>query len=447
MSLERTERKGSQVVHVRDGSDQAFEELFKVVINPPEDPTKPSPVPLRMRNLPASFFQQPDSQKNIVDGDISGYPSPPNSVAGMAIAHSRAHSSPASLQQTLSAAPPLPPQHMRQHSYDLVTDDQPLPPGWDIAKTSIGQRYFLNHLSQTTTWQDPRKSVSTNNLNKQQQQQQQQQSGQPPQPPSSPSQSQQTIDSTPLPQGWERAYTAEGEVYYINHLSRTTSWFHPNIPAAHLQRPGMRLQQQMGNPRPSQPMSPSQRPMTPEEQQRQMKLHHLQREKERLKQRQDEIARQEMMIRANLAGNPEAQQQQQQIQSQTPKLVQANEMTSVTDPFLGQTGTSDLHSRQESADSGLGGMGTNYSLPRTPEDFLSMEDMDTQDGGPKLSGQGDFGSIDMTPMGSVDGSSDATNMDSDDLVPSLQEDISNDLLKDVETVLSSNKMDNLLTWL
>lgn len=45
------------------------------------------------------------------------------------------------------------------------------------------------------------------------------------------------------------------------------------------------------------------------------------------------------------------------------------------DPFL--SGLTD-HSRQESADSGLG-MGNNYSLPHTPEDFLSTMD-DNMDG-------------------------------------------------------------------
>jgi protein yorkie len=57
------------------------------------------------------------------------------------------------------------------------------------------------------------------------------------------------------------------------------------------------------------------------------------------------------------------------------------------DPFLGgsmvnpSTPSSDFHSRQESADSGLG-MGNSYSLPNTPEDFLSnMDDnMDTISG-------------------------------------------------------------------
>lgn len=33
----------------------------------------------------------------------------------------------------------------------------------------------------------------------------------------------------PLPEGWERAETEEGEVYFINHQNRTTSWFDPRI--------------------------------------------------------------------------------------------------------------------------------------------------------------------------------------------------------------------------
>ena len=67
----------------------------------------------------------------------------------MAPHHVRAHSSPASLQ--LGAVSPggvmLPPpgaspQHLRQSSYE-IPDDMPLPPGWEMAKTASGQRYFL----------------------------------------------------------------------------------------------------------------------------------------------------------------------------------------------------------------------------------------------------------------------------------------------------------------
>lgn len=46
---------------------------------------------------------------------------------------------------------------------------------------------------------------------------------------------------------------------------------------------------------------------------------------------------------------------------------------SSADPFMA---TTDFHSRQESADSGLG-LGGNYTHPHTPEDFLNvMEDID-----------------------------------------------------------------------
>ena len=33
----------------------------------------------------------------------------------------------------------------------------------------------------------------------------------------------------PLPEGWEQAKTQEGEMYFINHQTRTTSWFDPRI--------------------------------------------------------------------------------------------------------------------------------------------------------------------------------------------------------------------------
>ena len=41
------------------------------------------------------------------------------------------------------------------------------------------------------------------------------------------------------------------------------------------------------------------------------------------------------------------------------------------DPFL--SGLNEQHARQESADSGLG-LGSAYSLPHTPEDFLANID-------------------------------------------------------------------------
>ncbi|KAK6167113.1 hypothetical protein SNE40_021215 [Patella caerulea] len=408
MSQDRSERKGSQIVHVRENSDSDLEALFSYAINPTSDTNKS--IPLRMRNLPASFFQPPEPHLQTGkegSAESTGYsPSNTTSTPNFSIAHTRVRSSPASLSQTqtLSTAPPPPcSQHVRQHSYDLA--EEPLPPGWSIGVTVVGQRYFLNHETQTTTWQDPRKTQSTTNLLNPQQQQpapaqqhamQQQQaasssSNQPPQIIN--------VDKIPLPPGWERAFTNEGECYYIHHVERTTSWFHPSVPA-HLQRPTMRLQQTVQQQQQQQPM-------------------------------------QELMLRT---GNIQPNDTGGDI-----VISQASEMTSVTDPFLSQSGTSD-HTRQESSDSGLGGMGTSYSLSRTPDDFLgNMEEMDSQDGGPKMQGQSEFGNMDISNVGSGDGGD--SNMESEDLVPSLNEAISNDLLKDVENVLQSNKMDNLLTWL
>lgn len=37
------------------------------------------------------------------------------------------------------------------------------------------------------------------------------------------------VANGPLPDGWEQAMTPEGEVYFINHQTRTTSWFDPRL--------------------------------------------------------------------------------------------------------------------------------------------------------------------------------------------------------------------------
>lgn len=44
-------------------------------------------------------------------------------------------------------------------------------------------------------------------------------------PPSTPS----FYIAGPLPDGWEQAMTQDGEIYYINHKNKTTSWLDPRL--------------------------------------------------------------------------------------------------------------------------------------------------------------------------------------------------------------------------
>ncbi|KAL3219801.1 hypothetical protein MRX96_005568 [Rhipicephalus microplus] len=327
--------------------------------------------------------------------------------------------------------------------------------GWEMAKTSTGQRYFLNHLTQTTTWDDPRKKTPSTKHH-----------ATPPPPPHTAAPPAGPFKNLgPLPDGWEQATTAEGEVYFINHIERTTSWFDPRIPA-HAQKPllqshasqlpGHQQSQGSGNAVSSTgPTSPdtmnsisavvaATSSLTLQQQRQQkMRLQQLQMERERLKIRQQEILRQtaflgnsarnEMMLRRTLT---------EEILP-SPTSPTASDVVGVgptTDPFLG----GDFHSRQESADSGLG-LGPNYSLPHTPEDFLSSMD-DSIDAGLNDDPNNQNSELSLDGLQGTGIDLGTENMDSDDLVPSLQEELQGDLLSDMEALLTSSK-DSVLTWL
>ena len=56
------------------------------------------------------------------------------------------------------------------------------------------------------------------------------------------------LSSMPMPSGWQRAFTSTGEVYFINHTSKTTCWEDPRIPhipafLRHLQQQQQQQQQ------------------------------------------------------------------------------------------------------------------------------------------------------------------------------------------------------------
>ncbi|XP_057684856.1 transcriptional coactivator YAP1-like [Corythoichthys intestinalis] len=422
---------GHQVVHVRGDSETDLEALFNAVMNPQNNVS--TSLPMRMRKLPDSFFKPPEpkshSRQASTDAGTGGTLTPH---------HVRAHSSPASLQMgavsagSLSGMPPAgaSPQHLRQSSYE-IPDDVPLPPGWEMAKTASGQRYFLNHIDQTTTWQDPRKALLQMN--------------QAPPPSSVPVQQQNLMNpaSGPLPEGWEQAITSEGEIYYINHKNKTTSWLDPRLD------PRFALNQQRISQ--SAPVKQSgQLPSATLGGVNQLRLQKMEKERLRLKQELLRQRPQELALRNQLPTSMEQDGGTNPVSS--PMAQDARTMTAnSSDPFL-NSGT--YHSRDESTDSGLSM--SSYSVPRTPDDFLnSVDEMDTGDPLPTSMGTQpsrfpDY--LDAIPgtdvdLGTLEGESMA--VEGEELMPSLQEALSSDIINDMESVLAATKIDkeSFLTWL
>nr|XP_031316492.1 transcriptional coactivator YAP1 isoform X3 [Camelus dromedarius] len=456
---------GHQIVHVRGDSETDLEALFNAVMNP-KTANVPQTVPMRLRKLPDSFFKPPEpkshSRQASTDAGTAGALTPQ---------HVRAHSSPASLQLGAVSPGTLTPtgvvsgpaaaptaQHLRQSSFE-IPDDVPLPAGWEMAKTSSGQRYFLNHIDQTTTWQDPRKAMlSQMNVTA----------------PTSPPVQQNMMNSAsgPLPDGWEQAMTQDGEIYYINHKNKTTSWLDPRLDPRFGKAMNQRISQSapVKQPPPLAPQSPQGGVMGggSSNQQQQMRLQQLQMEKERLRLKQQELLRQAMRnINPSTANSPKCQELA--LRSQLPTLEQdggtqnpvsspgmSQELRTMTtnssDPFL-NSGT--YHSRDESTDSGLSM--SSYSVPRTPDDFLnSVDEMDTGDTinqSTLPSQQNRFPDyLEAIPgtnvdLGTLEG--DGMNIEGEELMPSLQEALSSDILNDMESVLAATKLDkeSFLTWL
>jgi protein yorkie len=293
-----------------------------------------------------------------------------------------------------------------------VEDNTPLPTGWEQARTPEGQLYYLNHITRTTTWEDPRKSLAAQAAAQQHQSAEQLISHQVSQAQASnsstPAKVNADVDLGPLPEGWEQAQTPEGEIYFINHQTRTTSWFDPRIPT-HLQQRSPGTGTVAGQSWHSGSLSQS----SPAKQQ-QFRLQLLQFERDRLKLRQQEIRmQQELMMRGS-----------------------SNDLA--LDPFL--TSLND-HSRQESADSGLG-LGTTYSMPHTPEDFLANMDDNNMEVGSESH------TMDTPDISSLSDNIDCT----EDLVPSLQlgEEFPTVILDDdVQSLINTptTKPDNVLIWL
>ncbi|NWR62844.1 WWTR1 protein, partial [Bucorvus abyssinicus] len=398
---------GQQVIHVTQDLDTELEALFNAVMNP-----KPSS--WRKKILPESFFKEPDSGSHSRQSSTDSGGPPPRPAAAQ---HVRSHSSPASLLGS-GAAPQH--AHLRQRSYD-VTDELPLPPGWEMALTHTGQRYFLNHIEKITTWQDPRKTMNQ---------------------PLNHMSHHLAATSTPIPQRSVAVSQPNLGEYWMSSLctvllNQPRCIFFPTVlNHQHQITPSTAMSQQSRPPQTPQPglLNLPSALTTQQQQQQKLRLQRIQMERERIRMRQEELLRQEAALCRQLPMDSETMVPVQTAVN-TPAMTQ--DMRPVTnngsDPFL----NGPYHSREQSTDSGLG-LGC-YSIPTTPEDFLSnVDEMDTGETlaqttmnvNPQQTRFPDF--LDCLPGTNVD----LGTLESEDLIP---------ILNDVESVL--NKNEPFLTWL
>ncbi|XP_077361976.1 uncharacterized protein LOC144006810 [Festucalex cinctus] len=258
---------------------------------------------------------------------------------------------------------------------------------WKTLRSSSPSRQHPNHLDKTTTWHDPRLT--------------QLQSAAPPHPGPAPVHTHSlsnpaTATVTPscnpdaggLPEGWERAATAEGDVYYIDHINKSTTWLHPRLGLLSLA-----MQQR--------------------------------KEKERLR------CKQQMQVNTQDTSGGGRNQMSAAMDHDRSALAPSVDVR-IRAPTHEPTLNGGAHSRNESTDSGL----SVSSLPRSSDLALaaSVDHMDT----------GECGGESSTLQDSMPAMS-----ESEELMPCIPEGLTSDLLMDMETVLSGSHMDrdSLLTWL
>ncbi|KAF1489754.1 WW domain-containing transcription regulator protein 1, partial [Megadyptes antipodes antipodes] len=277
--------------------------------------------------------------------------------------------------------------------------------------------FFLSHIEKITTWQDPRKTMNQ---------------------PLNHMSHHPSATSTPIPQrsmAMSQPNLGEYWMSFMNHQHQIT--------------PSTAMSQQSRPPQTPQPglLNLPSALTTQQQQQQKLRLQRIQMERERIRMRQEELLRQEAALCRQLPMDSENMAPVQTAVN-TPAMTQ--DMRPITnngsDPFLNrqvhvlfirQLILGPYHSREQSTDSGLG-LGC-YSIPTTPEDFLTnVDEMDTGETiaqttmniNPQQTRFPDF--LDCLPGTNVD----LGTLESEDLIP---------ILNDVESVL--NKNEPFLTWL
>ncbi|NXC41544.1 WWTR1 protein, partial [Penelope pileata] len=298
--------------------------------------------------------------------------------------------------------------------------------------------YFLSHIEKITTWQDPRKALNQplNHL-----------SHHPAAAPTPVLQRPMAMSQPNLGECWLSflcLWVPGG--FACHQLTPKCLWRGRVLNHQHQIAPSTSISQQSCPPQAPQPgllSMPS--ALTTQQQQQKLRLQRIQMERERIRMRQEELLRQEAALCRQLPMDSESMAP---VQTAVGTAAMAQDMRPVTnngsDPFLNRQvqvlfvrHLGPYHSREQSTDSGLG-LGC-YSIPTTPEDFLSnVDEMDTGETiaqttmniNPHQTRFPDF--LDCLPGTNVD----LGTLESEDLIP---------ILNDVESVL--NKNEPFLTWL
>jgi len=109
-----------------------------------------------------------------------------------------------------------------------MSSSRPLPPGWEMKTDArTGRSYFLNHTTKKTTWKDPRESTPVRV------QEEKKEETQTDNDFNNFAQSRSILQDVskvvaPMPPGWEAKKDARnGKTYYVNHLTKKTTWEDP----------------------------------------------------------------------------------------------------------------------------------------------------------------------------------------------------------------------------
>ena len=110
-------------------------------------------------------------------------------------------------------------------------NDDALPTGWEKRIDKYGRTFYIDHNTQTTTWTRPPSNISSSELERRQTaivDQQRRAHEQRTLPHAASGAVQISDDYGPLPYGWECRIAPNGQYYYVDHTTQTTTWVHPN---------------------------------------------------------------------------------------------------------------------------------------------------------------------------------------------------------------------------